>query len=92
MSVASGAKFSPAYGFYVFTDNKKEYTLMEIESLDKVNFKVNMPNPKFMTFTLEIGSGKSYLGNTKNTRENISKEYTKYHYGKLLENLPSLIK
>lgn len=91
VALSAGAKFSPAYGFSAFTDGKKEYILMEINDVDDAEFKIKAPNPKFATLTVEIGYGKSYLGSTPSTRNNISKEYTKYHFNDLLVSLPKLI-
>lgn len=92
VSVASGAKFSPAYGFSAYTDGKNEYIMMELGDLDNAKFKVDAPNPHFSTLTVEIGCGKRYLGNSQKTRNLLASEYTKYHFDKLLESLPNLTK
>ena len=92
ISLAIGAKFSPAYGFSVFTDGEKESILMQVKDLDMTKMNMVEENPKFAAITLEIGYGKSYLGNSYNTRKLLAKEYKNYNYGKLLENLPKLIK
>lgn len=90
-SLAVGAKFSPAYGFCVFTDGNKEYTLMEIVDLDKKKIKVKTVNNNFAAISIEIGYGRSYLGNSYKTRQSIAKEYKNYNFDKLLETLPQMI-
>lgn len=92
MSLAAGAKFSPAYGFLAFTDGKKEYILLEVKDLDQSKIKFTPGNSKLATSTIEIGYGKSYLGNSAKTRELLNKEYTNYHFDKLLKALPGIIK
>jgi len=92
VSVAVGAKFSPAYGFAVFTDEKKEYTLLEVGDLDKAKFEVEEANDNFACVTLEIGYGTKYLGNSAKTRILHAKEYKNYHFGSLLEELPGIVK
>lgn len=92
MTLAVGAKFSPAYGFSVFTDGKKEYLLMEIKDLDRTRVKVKEANKKIAALTLEIGVGIDYLGDSFKTRQLIANEYKNYHYDKLLEALPGMVK
>lgn len=92
MGLAAGSKFSPAYGFQVFTDGKKEYNLLEIKDLDNVKFKIDAPNLKFKTLTLEIGYGTTYLGNSAKTRKLLATEYKKYHFDTFLEYLPKAVK
>lgn len=87
-ALASGAKFSPAYGSLVFTDGSKEYPLIMLGDLDNASFTITEGNSKFATFTLEIGYGVSYTGYSSNTRQLQAKEYTTYHFDKLLYNLP----
>lgn len=85
VSVAVGAKFSPAYGFFVFTDGKKEYPLIQIRDLDTTSVKgLKEVNPKFATMTLEIGSSSSCLGYSSTARKLQAKEYSAYHFDKLL--------
>lgn len=90
-SVAYGAKFSPAMGFCAYTSSEKEYMLMEINDLDKINFDISMPNKMFTTLTLEIGYGRKYLGNSEMTRKLLAEEYEKYHFDQLLETLPEFL-
>ena len=92
VSLAVGAKFSPQYGFMVFSSNGKEYTLMEIRDLDTTKVKIKEANNKFATATIEIGYGTSYLGNSTLARQLITKEYKAYHYSSLLETIPTFIK
>lgn len=92
VTLAIGAKFSPAYGFSAFTDGKKEYMLMQIKDLDRKTIKVKEENKDFAAITLEIGYGIDYLGNSSSTRRLLANEYNYYNYGKLLETLPSMIK
>ena len=92
VALASGAKFSPTYGFLVMENKGKEYTLMELKNLDNAKFDHKAPNEKFATLTVEIGYGSSYLGNTANARKNNKAEYTKYHFNELLKALPGLLK
>jgi hypothetical protein len=91
-SLAVGAKFSPAYGFSAFTDGYKEYILMQVKDLDTSKIKFPAANENFAALTIEIGYGESYLGNSAYTRKLLANEYNYYNYGKLLENLPSMIK
>ncbi len=91
-AVAFGAKFSPAFGILTFTNGKKETTLMEAECMNNLKYKVDMPNPDFRSITVEIGYGRSYLGNSAATRKLLAAEYKKYHFDKLLTSLPNLIK
>lgn len=92
VAVSCGAKFSPAMGFSAFTDGRREYMLMEIEDLDTIDFEVDAPNDEFISITFEIGLGSKYLGNSKDTRLLLAKEYVNYHFGELLEKLPALRK
>jgi hypothetical protein len=91
-TLSVGAKFSPAYGFSAFTDGKQEYILMQVKDLDKCNIKVQEADPNFAEITVEIGYGEKYLGNSSETRRLLANEYNYYNYGKLLENLPLLMK
>jgi hypothetical protein len=92
VTLAVGAKFSPAYGFSVFTAGKKEYILIQIKDLDLSKVKFTEANSKFAAITMEIGYGRKYLGNTPQTRRLLANEYNYYNYGKLLESLPQMIK
>jgi len=92
ISLSIGAKFSPAYGFSVFTDGKKEYPLMQIKDLDKNTIKVAESNKNFAAVTTEIGYGRSYLGNSSATRKLLANEYNYFNFGKLLESLPKMVK
>lgn len=92
ITLAVGAKFSPAYGFHVFTDGKKEYTLLEVKDLDLAKGKFREANSKLAALTIEIGYGRKYLGNSPETRKLIANEYNYYNFGKLLEALPKMIK
>ena len=83
-SVATGAKYSPGYGFYVYTDGKKEYPLIMFEDLDKARFNVKEVNSEFATMTFEIGWGSETLGYSSNARKLLDKEYTKYHFDRVL--------
>lgn len=89
VSLAVGSKFSPAYGFHVFTYKNKEYLLMEIKDLDKKTIKVKDANANFAYNTLEIGYGKKYLGNSAATRRLLASEYKTYNFDTLLERLPA---
>lgn len=91
VSLAIGAKFSPAYGFLSFTDGEKEYMLMEIRDLDKKLIKVKTANKYFAVNTVEIGYGSGYLGNSSNTRRLIANEYKNFNFDKLLEALPKML-
>ncbi|MDF2590497.1 MAG: putative exported carboxypeptidase [Anaerocolumna sp.] len=88
ISLAIGAKFSPASGFMVFTDKGKEYMLLEVKDLDTAKIKVKEANKKFAAITLEIGYGTSYLGNSTYTRNLLANEYRNYKFGELLKSLP----
>lgn len=92
VSLAVGAKFSPAYGFHAFSDGKKEFILMQVKDLDLSKLKVKEANPNFAAITIEIGYGTKYLGDTASTRRLLANEYNYYNYGKLLEALPQVIK
>lgn len=91
-ALAAGARFSPAYGFSTFVYGGKEYPLLQIKNLESTNIKFKAVNKDFATLTIEIGNGNKYLGNTTNTRKLLAKEYTNYHFDKLLEALPGMIK
>jgi len=91
VSLAVGAKYSPAYGFSTFTDENREYILMEIKDLDKKLVKVKTANKNLGVITVEIGYGKSYLGNSSNTRRLIANEYKNFNFDKLLEGLPKML-
>ena len=69
VALASGAKFSPIYGFLVMENKGKEYTLIELKNLDNAKLNLKDANKKFATLTVEIGYGSSYLGNTANARK-----------------------
>lgn len=90
-AIAYGAKFSPAYGFLCFSDLKKEYVLLQFKDMDHLKFPVKVPNKSFVTVTVESGTGKSYLGNSRNTRQRLSNEYSQYHFDTLLTKLPTLL-
>ncbi len=92
ITLAVGAKFSPAYGFHAFTDDTKEYILLQVKDLDQSKIKFKEANSKFAAITLEIGYGREYLGNSAATRRLLSQEYQYYNYAKLLETLPQTIK
>ena len=84
-SIACGAKFSPGYGFYVYTDGVKEFPLCAIPRMDRNYRSVNGPvNPDFLSMTFEIGYGREYLGYSEATRKLLSKEYFNYHFDKVL--------
>ena len=83
-AIAYGAKFSPAYGFCVYTDGKNEYPLCEIPRMDDCKIKFDIPNDSFRTMTFEIGYGQPYLGYSESTRKLIAKEYSDYHFDKVL--------
>lgn len=87
-SIAYGAKFSPTYGFCVYTDGKNEYPLIDIPKMDKCDKKlIDEPNPEFATMTFEIGYGRQYLGYSAKTRKLLATEYTKYRFGNVIEYL-----
>jgi hypothetical protein len=92
ITLSVGAKFSPAYGFSVFTDGKKEYPLMQIQDLDTTKTKLNAAASNLAAITLEIGSGRKYLGNSSETRRLLANEYNYYNFDKLLEELPKIVK
>lgn len=91
-TLAVGAKFSPAFGFHAFTDGNKEYMLLQIKDLDLKKIKVKEANRNLGVLTVEIGYGESYLGNSTYTRKLLAQEYTKYHFDRLLEALPGMIR
>lgn len=85
VSLSVGAKFSPAYGFYVYTDGENEYPLIMVPRLGKTELDVlRETNSKFATTTFEIGYGSDYLGYTKSTRKLLDKEYSNYHFDEVL--------
>ena len=93
VSLAVGAKFSPAYGFCVFTDGKEEYPLISIPRLNKTKLDViHETNPSFATMTFEIGSGSKYLGYSSKTRKLLADEYENYHFDRVLYNLYDYIR
>ncbi len=92
VSIALGAKFSPAYGFCVYTDGKKEYPLAAIPKADKAPFKLEQTNPSFRTMTFEIGYGQQYLGYSESTRQLIAKEYETKNFGSVLYTLSDYAK
>ncbi len=87
-SIAYGAKFSPTYGFCVYTDGKNEYTLLDIPRMDKNTKKlIGEENSEFATMTFEIGYGRQYLGYSEKTRKLLAQEYENYHFG----NVPYIL-
>lgn len=87
-SIAYGAKFSPAYGFCVYTDGEKEYPLCMIPRMDKNKAElIDEPNPDFVTMTFEIGYGRAYLGYSKDTRACLAKEYSDYRFDRVIYEL-----
>jgi hypothetical protein len=92
ITLAIGAKFSPAFGFSAFTDGKNEYILMQVKDLDKSKLKIKEANKDFAAITMEIGYGKKYLGDSASTRRLLASEYNYYNFGKLLETLPTMMK
>lgn len=90
-SVAYGAKFSPGYGFCVYTDGSNEYPLAAIPRMDNNKIKlIPEPNPRFVSMTFEIGYGKEYLGYSEKTRKLLATEYTKYRFDRVLYKLASI--
>lgn len=91
-AIAYGAKFSRGYGFCVYCTAKKEFPLISIPRRDKTK-KNLLPeaNPFFATFSFEIGWGSSSLGYDKTAREKMAKEYTSFHFDKVLYNLSTLV-
>ncbi|NLK27248.1 MAG: hypothetical protein GX306_02730 [Clostridiales bacterium] len=87
-SISAGGKFSPAMGFCVLPNGKKEVLLMQINDMDHAKFKIKAPNKTFKTITIEIGKGAKYLGNSEETRQLLAEEYWKYNFGVLMECLP----
>lgn len=92
LSLAVGSKFSPAYGFHAFVDNNREYILMEIKDIGYNRIKIKEANKKFAALTLEIGYGRSYLGNSASTRKLLANEYKNYNFDKMLESFPKMLK
>ncbi|MBP5331675.1 MAG: hypothetical protein J6Y89_07465 [Lachnospiraceae bacterium] len=92
LSVALGAKFSPGYGCFVFTDGKKEYPLIAINRLETTDKKV-LENANFITqISFEIGLGTKMLGYSKETRKLLSGEYVDYHFDRVLYTLNDFLK
>ncbi len=92
ISVALGAKFSPAYGFCVYTDGQNEYPLAAVPKADKAPFDLEQANPAFRTMTFEIGYGQQYLGYSSSTRKLIAKEYETKNFGSVLYTLSDYTK
>lgn len=92
VSLAVGAKFSPAYGFCVMVCGGKEYPLLQVKNLGSFKVKFKETNRNFAAITIEIGYGKDYLGNSAKTRSLLAREYYNYHFDRLLEALPAMIK
>ncbi|MCR5324696.1 MAG: hypothetical protein K6E85_15675 [Lachnospiraceae bacterium] len=90
-SVAYGAKFSPAFGFCVYTDGVREYPLCEIPKMDNSPITFNIPNNNFRTMTFEIGSGRSYLGYSESTRKLLEEEYKNYHFDKVFYRMYEIL-
>lgn len=90
-SVAYGAKFSPAFGFCVYTDGIREYPLSEIPKMDESPITFDIPNNSFRTMTFEIGSGRSYLGYSESTRKLLEEEYAKYHFDKVFYRIYEIL-
>lgn len=90
-SVAYGAKFSPAFGFCVYTDGIREYPLCEIPKMDDSPIEFNIPNNNFRTMTFEIGSGRSYLGYSDTTRKQLAKEYEDYHFDRVFYRIYEIL-
>lgn len=89
-SIATGAKYSPAYGFCVYTNGSAEYPLIMLKDLDSTKINIEEVNPSFATMTFEIGSGRSYLGYSADTRKKLAEEYEKYNFDKVLYKLAEL--
>jgi len=85
VSIAYGAKFSPRYGFCVYTDKTDEYPLCAIPRMDKNKISlVEEPNSSFVTTTFEIGYKSEFLGYDKTARQKLAKEYDNYHFDRVL--------
>ena len=83
-SVAYGAKFSPGFGFCVYTDGINEYPLCAIPRMDKNRINLyKEPNPSFRSMTFEIGYGNEYLGYSEAARKLIAAEYTAYRFDRI---------
>ena len=92
LSVALGAKYSPGYGFFVFTDGQEEYPLIAIHRLEDTDKDV-LQNANFITqISFEIGYGTKYLGYTKETRKLLKAEYEDYHFDRVLYTLYDFLK
>ena len=85
-AVAMGAQFSTQYGFSVHVDSEgNEYPLIMIPEYDKADVELRqMRSPEFRTLSWEIGSGRSYLGYTKDTLKLLEKEYYNYNFDEML--------
>lgn len=92
VSLAVGAKYSPAYCFLTFVSGEKEIPLLEVKDLDTYKTEFKEANKKFAAVTLEIGYGTDYLGNSSKTRRLLADEYINYNFDKLMEALPDMIK
>lgn len=92
-SIAYGAKFSPAYGFCVYTDGEHEYPLSAIPRMEDNTIElIDEPNPSFVTMTFEIGYGKEYIGYGSEARKLMAQEYTDYHFGTVLYRLADYLR
>jgi hypothetical protein len=65
---------------------------MQVKDLDTSKIKFKEANKNFAELTIEIGYGTNYLGNSAYTRKLLANEYNYYNYGKLLADLPKMIK
>ena len=85
-AVALGAKFSTSYGFSVFVDRAGiEHPLVEVGHQDNPAYDLEKVKvPTFRSFSWEIGSGRDYLGYSKETLKLIAKEYDNYNFGEML--------
>ncbi len=92
LSVALGAKYSPGYGFFVFTDGKKEYPLITVNRLEGTKNNILDSANYIAQMTFEIGYGSSYLGYSKETRKLLKKEYENYHFDRVLYTLYDFLK
>lgn len=91
-SIAYGSKFSRGYGFNVYCTARKEFPLITIPRMDKCKKKlIPEANPLFATFSFEIGWGSKSLGYSSTARELMAKEYTSFHFDKVLYKLSSLV-
>jgi hypothetical protein len=65
--------------------------LLQVKDLDRKMIKVTPANKNFACITVEIGYGRSYLGNSSGARSLLAREYTRYHYDELLASLPKML-